>query len=394
MSLALYELLAAFDAAAPAARSRPRSRTPPPSSGPPAPRPKVTSVEAHPGGLMHRNSVLHLAVECLGKHHLDTVDSRPGRVSPNRWSYADGAYVVSCVRATDAADAAAKALAFVEPTLRHRDLMPLVRQLWRSKAMEMAVVIRRGTRLRTFAQLPAEPEGRAPWPCTLRLVTRVPLEAAWLPPPARPLAAGPVFGVWRLSATPAHVATMHLVGYPCMLGTGGALRTNTFCRYAVVNIATMLGKKRHRRLLRKLGPTVTVETGARGQGCWDAVLAGLRRRHGDRCWVTDDFERLIRARPEFVTFALRDACTGVVVAGELGYLRGRGYMSMTGFCLGHSRGTLQILRLGQWLREQHSVTCINLTQPMPYKTRLGACHLTPEAYVQFWQQAVQPRTPV
>jgi Leu/Phe-tRNA-protein transferase len=83
-----------------------------------------------------------------------------------------------------------------------------------------------------------------------------------------------------------------------------------------------------------------------------------------------------------------------LVAGELGYTLGRTYTSLSGFCSpDDSRwrhfGTLQMVRLAEWLRDG-DFAFWNLGHPhMEYKQAIGARWVQREHFLGRWRQAIE-----
>ena len=81
-----------------------------------------------------------------------------------------------------------------------------------------------------------------------------------------------------------------------------------------------------------------------------------------------------------------------ITAGEIGYIIGRTYTSLSGFSSRDPRhrhhGTTQLVLLGRWL-ERHGFAFWNLGQPyMAYKFALGAKKYPRHAFLERWHRAL------
>jgi len=83
---------------------------------------------------------------------------------------------------------------------------------------------------------------------------------------------------------------------------------------------------------------------------------------------------------------------GVIVAGELGYIIGKTYTSLSGFCLREKHynnyGTAQLVLLAKYL-EQNNFAFWNLGHPhMSYKKALGAKVYTRAEFLRRWREKI------
>ena len=125
-----------------------------------------------------------------------------------------------------------------------------------------------------------------------------------------------------------------------------------------------------------------------------AVLDGIQTCHGDINWMTGRYLDLLPALliREWEDFELMPIGLvngfGELVAGEIGYRCGWIYTSLTGFSdrRHNHAGKLQLLRLGEFLREA-GYAFWNLGHPyMQYKLDLGAIILKRTEFLERWQQ--------
>jgi CelD/BcsL family acetyltransferase involved in cellulose biosynthesis len=116
--------------------------------------------------------------------------------------------------------------------------------------------------------------------------------------------------------------------------------------------------------------------------CFRDVLEGIARAHSDN-WMEGRYQDLLEELSvgewdgfELLPVGLYDG-QGKLVAGEMGVRTGKVYTSLTGFMDRRDPdlsnvGKLQLLRLGEWLRD-HGFDFWNLGHPyMQYKLDLGA----------------------
>ncbi|MDR0412099.1 MAG: GNAT family N-acetyltransferase [Treponema sp.] len=88
-------------------------------------------------------------------------------------------------------------------------------------------------------------------------------------------------------------------------------------------------------------------------------------------------------RAETVSFGVyRD---GVLRAGEFGSLCGRVYTSYSGYYDESNAGTVQLILMAQFLKEQ-GFPFLDLGMPLPYKYTLGAEDITPQEFVRIFRE--------
>jgi len=129
---------------------------------------------------------------------------------------------------------------------------------------------------------------------------------------------------------------------------------------------------------------------------FDEVLDGFEKHHKDN-WLKGEYRALLErlyAR-EFENFKLmsvelKDKESGELIAAEVGYVIGRTYTSLSGFCSKVKRysnyGTLQLVLLAQYLQRE-GFAFWNLGHPyMEYKKHLGAKVLEREEFLELWKK--------
>ena len=129
------------------------------------------------------------------------------------------------------------------------------------------------------------------------------------------------------------------------------------------------------------------------------VIRAVREQFGEENWITPSYGRMLGALSlyscEESFFRLKTVELyekGELVAGEIGYAIGSTYTSLTGFSSRkrehRNRGSLQLVLLARYLRNE-GYAFWNLGHPfMEYKTRLGARILPREGFLVRWFNAI------
>jgi Leu/Phe-tRNA-protein transferase len=151
--------------------------------------------------------------------------------------------------------------------------------------------------------------------------------------------------------------------------------------FAVVYLAAKLHTRRCVALPASLRPTKSALRDAKRyslglNGDFDATLAGCVARHGDD-WLSAElcsvFRELARERQarriKMLSAELYE--DGEPVAGEIGYLIGSAYASLSGYTLRSGAGTVQLYALAALLARE-GLRLWDLGMPLEYKLRLGA----------------------
>jgi Leu/Phe-tRNA-protein transferase len=76
---------------------------------------------------------------------------------------------------------------------------------------------------------------------------------------------------------------------------------------------------------------------------------------------------------------------GLLKAGEFGILAGRVYTSYSGYYDEDSTGTVQMVLMTQYLRDQ-GFALLDLGMPLDYKDDLGATNIHPRYFVELFRQ--------
>ncbi|MEO1938689.1 MAG: GNAT family N-acetyltransferase [Sulfurimonas sp.] len=130
---------------------------------------------------------------------------------------------------------------------------------------------------------------------------------------------------------------------------------------------------------------------------FDEVLDGFGKYHKDN-WLKGEYKALLKRLYEkkydnfkLMSVELKDKASGKLIAAEVGYIIGRTYTSLSGFCSKEKRyrsyGTLQLVLLAQHLQHE-GFAFWNLGHPfMDYKKHLGAKILEREEFLTRWREA-------
>ncbi len=127
----------------------------------------------------------------------------------------------------------------------------------------------------------------------------------------------------------------------------------------------------------------------------DEVVERINASHKN-CWLTPRYLEMIKATHgldnnfELISVAIKDE--NILVAGEIGYVIGKTYTSLSGFSSREKRycnyGTTQLVLLAQHL-EENGFKFWNLGQSyMTYKLSLGAKVYERQAFLKRWFSAI------
>lgn len=155
--------------------------------------------------------------------------------------------------------------------------------------------------------------------------------------------------------------------------------------YAVLDFEDLHISRKVRRLLKKR--SLCLEMGAD----LEEVYAGIAALH-EECWLSREYLEMLQATRgldddfEVVAVALREGAE--LIAGEIGYIIGSSYTSLTGFSRRERQyrdcGTAQLVLLAQHLEEQ-GFTFWNLGDPsLEYKLALGARLVERDQFLGRW----------
>jgi Leu/Phe-tRNA-protein transferase len=121
------------------------------------------------------------------------------------------------------------------------------------------------------------------------------------------------------------------------------------------------------------------------------VVEACIAQHGQNCWLYPPLVTALHAlrggtasRAKIHSIELRDASTGELVAGEIGYTVGAVYTSMTGFYSRSGTGSVQLFLLSQLLSRQ-GFRMWDLGMSIDYKLDMGAVELDRMEFVNMFR---------
>jgi len=159
--------------------------------------------------------------------------------------------------------------------------------------------------------------------------------------------------------------------------------------YALLHFDNLHISRKVRRLLARTPPPVLTLSDT--TEAINSVAAKIQAYHR-QCWLTPrylhTFRETRKLREDFHPIAVYIEKDGEAVAGELGYIIGETYTSLSGFSSRETAyrnyGTLQMVLLARYLRE-NGFAFWNMGQSyMPYKFRLGAKQYDRHTFLESW----------
>ena len=166
--------------------------------------------------------------------------------------------------------------------------------------------------------------------------------------------------------------------------------------YAVLDFEHLHIGTKVRKLLRDKQYSLSFDTH------FDEILQKIAQHHTRDNWLKGEYamlmNRLFKAQHEnfsLHTVALLSSDNAALVAGEIGYVIGKTYTSLSGFSSREKRynncGKLQLVLLAHQL-ERQGFDFWNLGHPhMAYKKNLGAQILTRNEFLQRWEHATDTK---
>jgi Leu/Phe-tRNA-protein transferase len=166
--------------------------------------------------------------------------------------------------------------------------------------------------------------------------------------------------------------------------------------YALLDFKDLHISKKVAKLLRQKALKLEISS------CLDEVAEGISKIHRNS-WLTPRYLKMLKAAQtkddnfRIITAVIREE--GEAVAGEIGYIIGRTYTSLSGFSSREKRyrnyGTAQLVLLAQHLK-RHRFAFWNLGQSyMPYKLALGARIYERHSFLKRWyKESSLPRLTV
>lgn len=137
---------------------------------------------------------------------------------------------------------------------------------------------------------------------------------------------------------------------------------------------------------------------------FDEVLQNISNHHKNS-WLQDNYVTLLKnldrnktSRNDFIIYSVElvERSTQKLIAGEIGYVIGRTYTSLSGFSSREKQhnntGTLQMVLLAKYLHEK-GFSFWNMGHPnMEYKKKLGSAIYTREKFLAKWNSATKNKT--
>ncbi len=155
--------------------------------------------------------------------------------------------------------------------------------------------------------------------------------------------------------------------------------------YALLDFEDLHISKKVKKLLKKENLELTLSTEL------DTVAEGISQLHKNN-WLTPKYLEMLKKTEEkdanFKVISIQICKEGKAVSGELGYIIGRTYTSLSGFSRREKEyrnyGTAQLVLLAQHLQKHHFAFW-NLGQSyMPYKLALGAKVYERNSFLKRW----------
>lgn len=157
---------------------------------------------------------------------------------------------------------------------------------------------------------------------------------------------------------------------------------------------------KHLHISKKVAPLVKKESLKLTKNRYfEEVVASIQTYH-KKSWLLPKYTQLLRElfththeNFELCSFELIDETSHELIAGELGYIIGRTYTSLTGFFKKEKRynhhGKLQLVLLARYL-EQQGFDFWNLGHAcMEYKLQLGAKVYTRQDFLRRWLESTK-----
>lgn len=161
--------------------------------------------------------------------------------------------------------------------------------------------------------------------------------------------------------------------------------------YAILDFKDLHVGKKIKKLLKTDDYEFCIDAG------FDEVLTKLSEQHKYN-WLKEDYVKVlqsihIKPSKNFKLISVELICkkTTKLIAGEVGYIIGKTYTSLSGFSSREKEyanyGTLQLVLLSQYL-EKNSFDFWNLGHPqMEYKKRLGCKIYSRDDFLQRWDKS-------
>ncbi|MBL6969819.1 MAG: hypothetical protein ISR68_00300 [Campylobacterales bacterium] len=159
--------------------------------------------------------------------------------------------------------------------------------------------------------------------------------------------------------------------------------------YAILDFENLHISKKSKKLLSKKEYKITINTKL------EQVINKIQQHH-KQTWISLEYEILLKQLSKFkdqnfelISFELNDL-NDKLISGEIGYIIGKTYTSLTGFydTQYSGYGNLQLILLGQYL-EENNFDFWNLGHTCPnYKFELGAKVYKRDQFLKRWLKSI------
>jgi Leu/Phe-tRNA-protein transferase len=166
--------------------------------------------------------------------------------------------------------------------------------------------------------------------------------------------------------------------------------------YAVLDWKNLIISKKVKKILESEA-FLNTDYYIRLNGSLDNIVCKIANYHKDN-WLSGKYAELLHKLAvhndekrdfQIITVELCDSADDETIAGEIGYIIGATYTSLTGFCDRNNKkynnfGKLQLVLLAKTL-QYHGYHFWNLGHPyMDYKVKLGACITPRQDFLKKW----------
>ena len=160
--------------------------------------------------------------------------------------------------------------------------------------------------------------------------------------------------------------------------------------YALLDLDQLHCSKKVAKLIDKEKLQLTIDSNIE-------EIAGYINETHKRSWLTKQYASILRSTvgvdENFKVITAYVEQDGEIIAGEIGYLIGKTYTSLSGFSKKNKEynnyGTAQLVLLGKYLKE-NGFTLWNLGHVIPYKKVLGAQICERERFLERWLRTSIP----
>lgn len=154
--------------------------------------------------------------------------------------------------------------------------------------------------------------------------------------------------------------------------------------YALLDLKNLHTSKKVAKLLAKEKLKITIDNNI------EEIAEYIKKSHKSS-WLTQQYARLLRSTEnidkEFKVITAYIEQQEEIIAGEIGYIIGKTYTSLSGFSnkdkAYNNYGTAQLILLGEYLKE-HNFRLWNLGHTMEYKKALGAEVVERDRFLGYW----------